>query len=234
MRLLIIFSYDGSKFCGFQRQKDKRSVQKDIEDALSKIYLCDILIKGAGRTDSKVHAIGQTASFDVPYIYKGLKRILNKNLMDIKIRKIKKVSDDFHARFNAKGKVYFYKIKLNSREKSPYYLSVKNVNLKSMVKVSKLFLGTHNFKNFVAGERVNYQTYIKSIKFYYVFGFLYIKFTGAGFYRYMVRNLVGAMLDVGRGKKTVFEVKSMLDNPFLEKQLSTALPSGLYLLKVLY
>lgn len=234
MRLLIIFSYDGSKFCGFQRQNDKRSVQKDIEVAISQIYQKEILIKGAGRTDGGVHAIGQTATFDVPYIYKGLKRVLNNKLSDIKVRKIKKVNDNFHARFNARGKVYFYKIKLGSVKKSPYFLSIKNVDLKQMKKTSKLFLGAHNFKNFVSGRRDNYETYIDSIKFYRFFNVLYIKFVGAGFYRYMVRNLVGAIIDVGRGKATVFDIESMLNNPNTEKQLSTAVPNGLYLLRVLY
>lgn len=234
MRLFIKIKYDGSKFCGFQRQKNVRTVQKEIEEVLSHYYNIDIKIKGAGRTDAGVHALGQTATFDVPYFKRNLKKYLNKNLNNIKVRKIKIVSDDFHARFSAKGKVYFYKIKLNDKGKDPYCLKVNNVDLKKMQMVSKLFIGEHDFKNFVSGSRDDYKTIIYNIKFYRFFNTLIIKFVGAGFFRYMVRNLVGAMLDVGRGKKDISCVKNMLLYPDEVKQLSTVLPNGLYLYKVLY
>ncbi len=234
MRILIEFRYDGSMFSGFQRQNKDRSVQKDIEDTLASIYGEKIDIKGAGRTDAGVHALGQTATFDVPYYIEQLKDILNEKLSDIEIKKLKVVDDDFHARFSAIGKVYLYKIKLNSKGKSPYYICLKDIDIDKMKEVANVFVGTHNFKNFVSGERDNYETVIKSIKFYKVFNYMTIRFEGAGFYRYMVRNLVGAMIDAGKGKVTVDEVKSMLDHPEQHKQLSTALPNGLYLYKVLY
>ena len=234
MRLFMIISYDGSKFNGFQRQKSGRTIQNEIEESLSKYYNESICIKGAGRTDASVHAFGQTASFDVPYYKSDLKKYLNNSLLDIKIKKIKVVSDDFHARFSAKGKIYTYKLKLNTRVKSPYFLGVTNVNLKKMKEVSIVFLGAHNFKNFVSGSRQSYDTYIDSIKFYRFFNNVYIRFKGCGFYRYMVRNLVGAMLDVGRGRVSIDEVSVMLNNPDKKRQLSTAIPNGLYLNKVLY
>lgn len=234
MRILIEFRYDGSMFSGFQRQNKDRSVQKDIEDTLASIYGEKIDIKGAGRTDAGVHALGQTATFDVPYYIEQLRSILNEKLSDIEIKKLKVVDDDFHARFSAIGKVYLYKIKLNSKGKNPYYICLKDIDIDKMKEVANVFVGTHNFKNFVSGERDNYETVIKSIKFYKVFNYMTIRFEGAGFYRYMVRNLVGAMIDAGKGKVTVDEVKSMLDHPEQHKQLSTALPNGLYLYKVLY
>lgn len=234
MRLFIKIKYDGSKFCGFQRQKKVKSVQKEIEEVLSHYYDMDIKIKGAGRTDAGVHALGQTATFDAPYFKRDLKTYMNKNLNNIKVKKVSIVSDDFHARFSAKGKIYLYKIKLNTKGKDPYYLKVKNVDIKKMKMVSKLFIGEHDFKNFVSGSRDDYKTVIYNIKFYCFFNTLIIKFVGAGFFRYMVRNLVGAMLDVGRGKKTIGYVKDMLLYPDEEKQLSTVLPNGLYLYKVLY
>jgi tRNA pseudouridine38-40 synthase len=228
------FRYDGSLFSGFQRQNKDRSVQKDIEDVLTSIYGEKIVIKGAGRTDAGVHALGQTATFDVPYYIEQLKDILNEQLSDIVIKRLKVVDEDFHARFSAIGKIYLYKIKLNSKGKNPYYICLKNVDINKMKEVAKLFVGTHNFKNFVSGERDDYETVIKSIKFYKVFNYMTIKFEGVGFYRYMVRNLVGAMIDVGKGKVEIEEVKNMLEHPEKTKQLSTALPNGLYLYKVLY
>lgn len=234
MRLMIEFSYDGSKFHGFQRQNNCRSVQGDIENTLSIIYNTNIEIKGAGRTDVGVHAFGQTATFDVNYHVSGLKKQLNSLLKDIKIKKIFKVDDSFHARFSAKGKIYIYKIKLESKAQSPYFISLYNVDIKKMKEVAKLFVGKHDFSNFASGEKENFETFIYSIKFIKRSNFLYIKFKGAGFYRYMVRNLVGAMIDVGRGKRKIEEVKEAIENPDIKKQFSTALPNGLYLSKVLY
>ena len=201
MRLMLICKYDGSKFSGFQRQKSFRSVQGDIENALELIYKEKIPIKGAGRTDAGVHALGQTATFDVPYYLPELKMLLNNEIEDITIKNIKVVDDQFHARFNSIGKVYLYKIRINSKEKNLYYTSLKNVDISKMKSVAKLFVGKHNFKNFVSGERSSYETIIYDIKFYRLFNYITIVFKGAGFYRYMVRNLVGAMIDVGRGKK---------------------------------
>ena len=174
MRLFIKIKYDGSKFCGFQRQKKVKSVQKEIEEVLSHYYDMDIKIKGAGRTDAGVHALGQTATFDVPYFKRDLKTYMNKNLNNIKVKKVSIVSDDFHARFSAKGKIYLYKIKLNTKGKDPYYLKVKNVDIKKMKMVSKLFIGEHDFKNFVSGSRDDYKTLIYNIKFYRFFNTLII------------------------------------------------------------
>ena len=234
MRIFLVFKYDGSYFNGFQRQKNVRSVQKDIEESLSNIYNKEIEIKGAGRTDAKVHANGQTATADVPYYIDDLKDMLNMELKNIIIKKIKVVDDDFHARFSAKGKVYLYKIKLNTKGTNPYYLCLKNVDVDKMKETSKLFIGTHNFINFVSGSREDYTSTIHSIKFFKCFNYLLIYFDGVGFYRYMVRNLVGAMIDVGKGKTSISVVKKMIEDPTYRKQLSTALPQGLYLQKVKY
>src|SRR5574344_1864930 len=111
VRYKIVFAYDGSKFCGFQRQVNLRTVQGEIEKSISEIVGSSVNINGAGRTDAGVHAYGQVASFDVPYKIFFLKRKLNKNLVDIKIRNVKIVSTDFHARYSAIGKKYVYKIK---------------------------------------------------------------------------------------------------------------------------
>ncbi len=235
MKLLLKFSYDGSKFYGFQRQKKERSVQKDIEEALSKIYNEDIVIKGAGRTDRGVHAINQYAHYDVKKDIKGLKSMLNKLLSDIKIKKVSIVSDDFHARYSPKKKIYIYKISYDETKDSNYYLILKkrlDVNL--LKKTSKLFIGTHNFKNFVSGVRDNYETTIFNITFKERKNSLIITFEGIGFYRYMIRNLVGALIDVDKSKVTNKDIKDMLDNPDVEKQLSTAKSEGLYLKDIKY
>lgn len=238
MRIKLILSYDGSKFNGFQRLKNTRSVQKEIEDALSKIYGEDITIKGAGRTDAGVHANGQVVHYDNTKKVKNLERRINELVNpDIVIKKSEIVDDKFHARLCAKKKEYIYKINLGPFQaalNNYYYQPGYKLDIKLMEKTSKELIGTHDFHNFVAGERENYTTTIENIKFVNRFGKLEIHFIGTGFYRYMVRNLVGALLDVGRCKVPAYEVENMINNPNKDKRLSTADPEGLYLNKIWY
>ena len=234
MKYLLTFAYNGSKFKGFERQKNVRTIQGDIEKTLSSIYNETIVIKGAGRTDAGVHALGQTAHFESDKKIKHLKYKLNKQLKNIYILKIKEVSDDFHARYSVKKKVYCYVLKINHLNKSPYYLGVKNIDINKMKELSKIFIGSHDFHNFVSGKRDDYQTYIYDIKFYHFGSFLIIKFIGTGFYRYMVRKLVGALIAYSKNKVTYNEVNLMLQEPNISKELPTVISNGLYLIKVIY
>lgn len=234
MKYLLTFAYNGSKFKGFERQKNVRTIQGDIEKTLSSIYNETIVIKGAGRTDAGVHALGQTAHFESDKKIKHLKYKLNKQLKNIYILKINNVSDDFHARYSVKKKVYCYVLKINHLNKSPYYLGVKNIDINKMKELSKIFIGSHDFHNFVSGKRDDYQTYIYDIKFYYLGSFLIIKFIGTGFYRYMVRKLVGALIAYSKNKVTYNEVNLMLQEPNISKELPTVISNGLYLIKVIY
>lgn len=240
MHYLISISYDGSKFYGFQRLNDKETVQKKLEDALTIISKKPVQIKGAGRTDRGVHAYDQKASFnlDIGIDASHLKRALNSLVKPyIYITDVSIVGKSFHARFNTEKKEYIYKI--NTGAYSPlledYTLQLNyKLDIKKMKECAKLFLGIHNFKNFVSGERDNYECIIYKIKFRHQKNILEIKFTGRSFYRYMVRNLVGAMLDVNKGLASINEIKEALNNPLIKKQFTTALPSGLYLNKIYY
>ena len=240
MKYLISISYDGSKFYGFQRLKDKETVQKRIEDSLSVIAKEKVTLKGAGRTDKGVHALDQKATFNLNInIDENHLQIALNNLITpyIYITKVKKVSEDFHPRFNCLKKEYIYKINLgpyNPLYADYIYQPNYKINLKSMQKCSKVFLGIHNFKNFTSGERNNYECIIYDINFQKKGNILEIKFTGKSFYRYMVRNLVGAMLDVSTNKVTIDDIKSALDYPEIKKQFKTAIPNGLYLNKIYY
>ncbi len=238
MRIKLIFSYDGSKFNGFQRQKNSRTVQGDIEKALSTIYNDKIEIKGAGRTDAGVHAIGQCAHFDaiddIPKLKDRLNGLLNP---DIVIKKVSKESFNFHARFSAIKKEYVYKINVGAYQaflNGYYYQPRFKLDINAMKKASKLFIGTYDFKNFVAGEKDDTTTTIYSIKFKERFGKLEISFIGAGFYRYMVRNLMGALIEIGKYKINEDTIKEMLYNPRIAKSLPTAPSEGLYLKKIWY
>jgi len=235
MKYMMVISYKGNKFYGFQRQKNVRNVQGYLESELSNYLKEDILVKGAGRTDRGVHANYQVVHFETDKNIKKLKKDLNKRLVDLKIRKIKKVDNTFHARYSVKSKSYLYKIDLNNKLNGDYYLTIKHkLNVRNMKKASKLFIGTHNFKNFVAGDRLNYVSTILDINIYKFNGVLYLKFTGIGFYRYMVRNLVGALIEIGKGKINEKVIIEMLENPEVTKRLPTSSPNGLYLLKINY
>lgn len=234
-RYLLSFSYDGSFFCGFQRQKTVRSVQGDIEDALSEFFQKPIVIKGAGRTDSKVHARKQYAHFDCEeFNKKELFIFLNSNLENIVIKSIKIVDEKFHARFSVFKKLYIYKLSMDKNDDSKYYgIYTYDLDVKALKKCASLFLGVHNYMNFVSGYRDDYTSAIFSIKVIKIKKRIYIIFKGHSFYRYMVRNVVGAMIDHARGKVDIDYVKSMLDT-YEEKTLSTAKAEGLYLWNIKY
>lgn len=240
MKYLIEVCYDGTFFYGFQRQKGKRTVQDELEKALSLINKKKVEIKGAGRTDRGVHAYGQCASFsldvDIP-LNKMIDAINSLLPDDLKVVSCKIVSDDFHARFSVKKKEYVYKI--NNGKYDPllnnYYLYVKkSLNINKMRECAKLFLGVHHFDNFVSGERDKSEAIIYDIKISKKNDFITIKFIGKCFYRYMVRNMVGAILDYESGKIDLDEIKEMLDNYKEKRTLTCALAKGLYLMKIYY
>lgn len=235
MKYMMVISYDGSKFCGFQRQKNGRNVQGYLEESLSRLLNEKIEIKGSGRTDRGVHAYFQVIHFETNKNVNNLKNRLNDILTDVKVKKIKKVNSDFHARHSVKSKVYLYKIDLSSKRNPNYYLKVNyKLNIFKMKKAAKVFIGTHNFENFVAGFREDYTSTIKKISIYKINNVLYIKFNGYGFYRYMVRNLVGALLEVGKNRLSIDELRDILDNDNNKRRLPTSSPNGLYLYKINY
>lgn len=238
MKYLLTFSYDGSLFNGFQRQKNVKTVQKTLEDSLSKLLLEPIVIKGAGRTDAKVHALGQTAHFEtLKKITRNFKRNLNQDLNgDIVVKKLKRVKENFHARFMVKEKIYRYIINRDrsSKESSYYFKSLYSLDMDLMREAAKELEGKHDFHNFVSGDRDDYISYIKQIKIKKKRNYIIMEFKGVGFYRYMVRHLAGAIYDVGRGKTSIDDIKKMLDYPHIPRQLSVLPAQGLYLVKVKY
>ena len=237
MKYLISICYDGSKFYGFQRLKNQDTVQKKIEDALSIIAKEKIEIKGAGRTDRGVHALDQKAIFslNINIDEQHLKIALNSLIAPYIY--ITNVKENFHPRFQVKKKEYIYKINIGKYNPLIYdytYQPNYQLNIEKMKECAELFIGIHNFKNFTSGERKNYECIIYSIEFKKEDDILEIKFIGKSFYRYMIRNLVGAMLDVSNNKVSLMEIKEALETPEIKKQFKTAIPNGLYLNKIEY
>ena len=239
MRYLIKFSYDGTKFHGFQRQNDVKNVQGTLERVLSDVIDNEIVIKGSGRTDAGVHANTQCAHFDTDKkITKEDISIINRLLNDeIVIKKWQIVKDDFHARHDVKWKKYVYKVNNGSYDKlkEGYYYQIKyHLNMSEMKRTIKLFKGTHDFRNFVSGPRLDYTTTIYKTNIKKKGDIILFEFVGIGFYRYMVRHLVGALIDVGRGKAKYYDVERMLENPLVAKNLSVVPAAGLYLMDIKY
>ena len=240
MRYLVSISYDGSNFYGFERQPRKRTIQGELEKVLTKINKSKVEIKGAGRTDRGVHAYDQKAHFDLKQdvpIDRLLKAINSRLPGDMRINSIEEVSEEFHARFDCVRKTYKYYI--NTKEydvlKNNYiYNYNKELNIKGMKEASKQLLGAHNFQVFVSGERDNYDSIIESIDIKDNDGLLEFTFVGKSFYRYMVRNLMGALLLVGENKIEPIQVKEMLDKKENIYHFKTVPACGLYLMKVEY
>lgn len=239
MRYLITFSYDGSKFHGFQRQKDKKNIQGSLEKVLSEVLGENIVIKGSGRTDAGVHAYNQCAHFDTnkkinKKIIREVNNVLNNEII---VKKYRIVNDDFHARYNVKKKIYVYKMNIGDYQKALdgyCYQQKMNLDIKKMREAAKLLEGTHDYQNFVSGIRDDYVSTIYKIKIDKRNNIINFTFTGIGFYRYMVRHLVGALLAVGKCKVTLDDIENMLNKPREKKQLVVVPAEGLYLKNVIY
>lgn len=240
MKYLIRISYDGSKFYGFQRLNKEESVQKVLETALTKINKTTVVVKGAGRTDRGVHALDQCVSFDLN-VYVPCDRLINaiNSLVEpyIRVNDCVLVDKEFHARFEVKRKTYTYVINVGEFDpiKHDYvYNYNRELDLKSMKKAAKYLIGKHSFEAFVSGKRDNYNSEIFDIKFVREGDYIYITFIGKSFYRYMVRNLVGALMLVGENKIEPDQMNDMLESKTNKYNYITAPASGLYLEKIEY
>ncbi len=240
MRYLITFSYDGTNFYGYQKQLNKRTVQNELENVLTTINKKNVSITASGRTDAGVHAINQKAHFDLDFDIPcdKLKKALNTKLPDdIYIKDIAIVSDNFHARFNVKSKEYIYKINVgeyNPIEKNYIYQYNKNLDISKMKKAIKKFKGEHNFKSFTSAKdiRNDYVRKIMKADIAISGDIVTISFVGTGFLRYMVRNMVGLLIEIGEGK--AIDVNKVLKEEDRTKASKTAHPEGLYLKDVRY
>ena len=243
MRVLGIVSYKGTRFQGWQKQSTVVTVQGEIEKALSQVLNTEVTIFGSGRTDAGVHALAQTFTFDMSKdidldkLCFSINRMIDK---DIKILSFSQVSDDFHARFSAKSKTYLYKIRLGVKD--PFENEFQHIypfefDYDLFSKALKQFEGKHCFKDFTSKEE-DEDGYIREI-FKVVSkkhdNDIEVEFTGDGFMRYQIRNMVGAALAVAsKNEDLSFIPNHLKEDKIREICQYKAPPQGLYLVKVEY
>ena len=240
----LIIEYDGSRYHGWQRQKEDRSIQGEIEKTLKTITTRDVTLIGSGRTDAGVHARGQTANFKCNTrlgpedLMNGLNHLLED---DIVIKGCKPVSADFHARYDAKSKVYHYQI-LNRALPAAIgrqycWFIRKALNNEAMRAAIAHIIGSHDFKAFEGSgsPRQNTTRHIYSAELSEQDGGLLVfQIEAEGFLRYMVRNIVGTLVDVGFEKLKPHDFKRILDAKDRSQASATAPAHGLTLIKVNY
>ena len=242
---LIKIEYDGTKFVGWQSQKNGKSIQDSIEIALKKILKKNTKITGAGRTDKGVHAISQFANFkskkkiDNKKIFiDSINFFLKKNL--ISILDIREKNENFHARFNAKIRTYEYLIVNRQGTLSIYKNKAwhvkKKIDVKLMKKGAKMFEGTHDFSTFRAASCSAKSSIkkINSIKVKKRGDKIFIRFSSRSFLQNQVRSMVGCLKYLSCGKWSLSEFKKVFKS---KKRIKCAPPApacGLYLLNVKY
>jgi tRNA pseudouridine38-40 synthase len=240
----LVVQYDGSDFVGWQRQGKGVSVQGLIEEALATIDGAPVTVHGAGRTDAGVHAIGQVASARMrsPIEDWQLARALNAHLPKaIRVTELTTVPDDFHARFSATAKTYEYRI-WNGRTMPPFLRQyawhvIEPLDLPRMQQASQAIPGERDFAAFRSARSLNHTT-VRDIT---SAGWrkegdqtLVFEIGGKGFLRYMVRSLVGTLVEIGRGQRPVDDIARLLAAPDRSQAGRTAPARGLFLMKVEY
>ncbi|MFH1394871.1 MAG: tRNA pseudouridine(38-40) synthase TruA [Candidatus Omnitrophota bacterium] len=239
----LVIAYDGTNYKGWQLQKTGVTIQRKIEEAIEKIFKKKHRIYSAGRTDSGVHAQGQVVHFKtkVPVPTNKIPSIINTVLpSDIAVKAAKEVSADFHAQFNAKQKHYRYYI-LNSLERDPFEeryawrVSYK-LNVSLMRKEANVLKGKHDFKSFQAADKLERRSVRKifSIIVKKHKSFIVIDVKGDGFLYNMVRNIVGTLVEIGRGYFPSGSMKEILKSKNRKKAGPTAPAKGLFLMEVKY
>lgn len=257
MRYKMTLAYNGKAYSGFQVQDQKHTIQHVIESALHKILGESLRIIPGGRTDKGVHALKQTLHFDLK-TEKSKSRIQHRDILyqlnsvlpeDLLVTELKKQSAKFHSR-TFKQKTYRYHI-LISRYSNPFlkdytWMLPKPLNITAMKNAAKLLTGKHDFTSFCASDSsaktkirnlLDIKIHTKSPAAFFSFKhehYITLDFTGTGFLKQMVRNLVGTLVAVGQDKIKAGDVKKILDAKDRKKAAQTAPAQGLFLVTTKY
>lgn len=231
LRFKLTIAYDGTRYFGWQVQKGRMTVQQRVEEALRELFPSVKRVHSSSRTDTGVHALGMVAHVDIPEAEcrmdaRKLLLAVNSFLpVDVRIVAARRVPEDFHARFDAKGKRYFYLI-WNHAAMNPllhnraWHVKVP-LNLERMQKAAKLFVGRKDFKSFASTREYEMESTVRRLTRCDVRkeGYTWkITIEGDGFLYKMCRGIVGTLVRVGQGELTQTEIRQI----FRERDRSVA------------
>jgi len=249
MNYKLTIQYDGTDFHGWQVQNNQRTVQGDFERVLSLLEDSEVHVAGSGRTDAGVHAEGQVANVKLERTFKPekLRSAINGNLRsDVRVIEVEEVDEDFHARFSAKGKTYLYRV-MNAPVVSPFWAryahhDARPLDVSKMNEIARFFLGEHDWTAF-SNANSDSENKVRTIHGFDIESkwdarskaqMIEFRISGNGFLRYMVRSIVGTMLEVGRGERDPDTVQAAILSSDRELAGVTAPANGLTLLEVQY
>ncbi|MEW6410095.1 MAG: tRNA pseudouridine(38-40) synthase TruA [Nitrospirota bacterium] len=250
----LLIQYDGTNYAGWQRQKDERTIQGVIEDVIKRVTGENLRLIPSGRTDAGVHALGQVANFKTVSkpLHQNLwcegkiegkrwKDIINASLPeDIKILDSAEVDMDFHARYSARGRLYSYTI-LNQEDpitilRNYVWHIRRNLNVEAMIEAGRFLTGEHDFSSFRASACTARKTArkIAELRIEKRRSFIVITIEANAFLHHMVRNIVGTLVEVGRGRLSPDAVREILSAKDRNLAGPTAPARGLILMGVKY
>jgi tRNA pseudouridine38-40 synthase len=240
----MIVEYDGTAYCGWQRQKNGISIQQVMEEMIGSITGEKITVIGSGRTDAGVHALNQVAGFKsatrlpAEILFRGINGLLPR---DIVVKELEEVAEQFHAQHDAQCKVYVYMIcnkRLRPALGRNYFWFIHHaLDLHLMEQAAQYLIGRHDFSCFCAtGSRVKDR--VRTITAVNIKkeddGLLEITVEAQGFLKYMVRNIVGTLVEIARGKRPPEEMQEIIESRDRNTAGITAPACGLYLKEVKY
>ena len=249
MNFKLTLQYDGTDFHGWQIQDELRTVQGELTKAVSLIEGGPVIVHGSGRTDAGVHAEGQVANVNLSreISCEKLRLAINANInRDVRVLQVETVSDDFHARYSARGKTYIYRI-LNSAVVSPFWVrythhDARSLDIDRMKSAARLFVGEHDWTAFSAAQS-DVENRIRTISHLDIEDandqrahgrLLTIRVSADGFLRYMVRAIAGGLMAIGRGEIDNSVITEAIETGRRHTLIATAPASGLTLVSVRY
>jgi tRNA pseudouridine38-40 synthase len=242
-RVKLTLEYEGTGYVGWQRQPNGLSVQQVVETALGKLLGVEVVAVAASRTDAGVHALGQVVAFNAPRVLplsaytRGLSALLPE---DVSVVAVAEVEADFDPRRDSRGKRYRYLIS-NRPVRSPllrktHWEIFARLDVQAMEEAARPLLGTHDFSAFRAAncEAQTTQRTLRTLGLVGLGDVVQVEVEGTAFLKHMVRNMVGTLVEVGRGQKPIPWVAQVLASRDRTQAGPTAPPQGLVLLEVLY
>lgn len=240
-RIKLTVAYDGTHYAGYQVQPNGNTIQAEIEAVLTRMHRHSVKIVASGRTDARVHALGQVIHFDTTLQMAAERFVKALNAMlpdDILVKQAEEADTGFHARYGAKRKEYRYHIRKTEDPFRRHYATTVtyDLSLDRMREAMERLVGTHDFTSFSVTKaevedrvRTIYEAEVLEVDDEIVF-----RFVGSGFLYNQVRIMVGTVIEVGRGKYEPMDITEMLEAKDRRVAGITAPPHGLYLWNVNY